>query len=171
MVHVVIDVYLYYVLVSFNMVCNQLYMWVVEMAKMLMQELENRFTFLDILSAFEILYLQYWLQDGIAEAFLKHRQVLKNNTRSQHAHGSWDLPKLTYGELLYASALDIHQSLFRVTMKAQAKGCMLPPFDKNPFTRLWDIVSGSAVLIKMIPEYFKLAKISCAFMLGFVEDE
>jgi hypothetical protein len=36
MMHVVIDVYLYCVLVSFNMVCNQLYVWVVEMAKMLM---------------------------------------------------------------------------------------------------------------------------------------
>jgi hypothetical protein len=56
-------------------------------------------------------------------------------------------------------------------MKAQAKGCMLPPFDKNPFTRLWDIVSGSAVLTKMIPEYLKLAEIGCTFVLGSVEDE
>jgi hypothetical protein len=45
-------------------------------------------------------------------------------------------------------------------MKAQAKGCMLPPFDKNPFTRLWDLVSGSAVLTKMIPESLKFLK-SC----------
>jgi hypothetical protein len=56
-------------------------------------------------------------------------------------------------------------------MKAQAKGCMLHPFDKNPFTRLWDIVSGSAMLTKMILEYLKLAEIECAFVLGSVEDE
>jgi hypothetical protein len=78
------------------------------------------------LSAFEILYPQYWLQDGVEEAFPKHLQVLKSSTRSQHAHGSWDLPKLTYEELLFASALDIQQSLYRVTMKAQAKGCICP---------------------------------------------
>jgi hypothetical protein len=81
------------------------------------------------------------------------------------------LPTLTYEELLSSSALNIQQSLFKVTMKAQAKGCMLPPFEKNPFTRLWDLVSGSAVPTKMIPEYFKLAEISCAFVLGSVEDE
>jgi hypothetical protein len=82
----------------------------------------------------------------------------------------------TCGELLSSSVLDIQQSLFKVTMKAQAKGCMLPPFDKNPFTRLWDKnpftrVSSSVVLTKMIPEYLKLAEIGCAFVLGSVEDE
>jgi hypothetical protein len=56
-------------------------------------------------------------------------------------------------------------------MKAQARSYMLPPFDKNSFTRLWDIVSGSAVLSKMIPEYLKLTEIGCAFVLGSVEDE
>jgi hypothetical protein len=56
-------------------------------------------------------------------------------------------------------------------MKAQARRCMLPPFDKNPFIKLWDIVSGLAVLSKMIPEYLKLAEIGYAFILGSVEDE
>ena len=47
---------------------------------------------------------------------------------------------------------------------------MLPPFDdKNPFTKLWDIVSSLVVLLKMIPEYPKLAKIGYTFVLGFVE--
>jgi hypothetical protein len=48
---------------------------------------------------------------------------------------------------------------------------MLPHFDKNPFTRLWDIICGLAVLSKMIPEYHKLAEIGCAFVLGSTEDE
>jgi hypothetical protein len=144
------------------------------MAEMLMQELENRFPSSDILSAFGILYPQYWLQDDAEEAYPKHLQVLKRQycgTRSQGAHGPRELPTLTCGELLSSSALSIQQSLFKVIMKAQAKGCMLPPFDKNPFTRLWDIVSGSAVLTKMIPEYLKLAEIGCTFVLGSVEDE
>jgi hypothetical protein len=93
------------------------------------------------------------------------------STRSQGAHGPRELPTLTCEELLSSSALDIQQSLFKVTMKVQAKGCMLPPFDKNPFTRLWDIVSGSAVLTKMILEYLKLAEIRCVFVLGSVDDE
>jgi hypothetical protein len=55
---------------------------------------------------------------------------------AQEAHGARELPKVTCRELLSASALDIQQSLFKVTMKAQARSCMLPPFDKNPFIRL-----------------------------------
>ena len=123
---------------------------------------------------FGILYPQYWLQDGTEEAFPKLLQALKRQycgTRNQHVHGPRELPTLTCGELLSSSALNIQQSLFKVTMKVQAKGYMLPLFDKNPFTRLWDLVSGSAVLTKMIPEYLKLAEIGCAFVLGSVEDE
>jgi len=151
--------------------CLIVIMCFAEMAEMLMQELENRFPSSDILTAFGILYPQYWLQEGAEEAFPKHLQVLKRQycgTREQRAHGARELPKLTCGELLSSSALDIQQSLFKVTMKAQAKGCVLPPFDKNPFTRLWDLVSSSAVLTKMIPKYLKLAEIGCAFMLGVV---
>lgn len=114
------------------------------------------------------------MQEGVEEAFPKHLQVLKKKycgTNSQEAHGAWELSKVTCGELLSASSLDIQQSLFKVTIKAQARSCMLPPFYKDPFTKLWDRVFGSTVLSKMIPKYLKLAKIACAFVLGSVEDE
>jgi hypothetical protein len=48
---------------------------------------------------------------------------------------------------------------------------MLPPFTKNPFTRLWEIVGSSQLLTNMIPEYLKLAQIGCTFVLGSMEDE
>jgi hypothetical protein len=97
------------------------------------------------MSAFGILHLQFLLQDGAEEAFPKYLQVLKKQyyvTRSQEVHGPRELPKLSCRELLSSLVFDIQQSLFKVTMKAQAKGCILPPFDKNPFTRLWDIFSS-----------------------------
>ena len=99
----------------------QVHVQAIEMAKILMQELENRFPSSDILSTFGILYPQYQLQEGTEEAFPKHLQVQKKQyygTRSQEAHGAWELPKVTCGELLSASALDIQQSLFKATMKA-----------------------------------------------------
>jgi hypothetical protein len=60
------------------------------MAEMLMQELENRFPSSDILSIFGILYPQYWLQEGVEEAFPKYLQVLKKQycgTRSPWSSG------------------------------------------------------------------------------------
>lgn len=73
---------------------------------MLMQELENQFPSLDILSTFGIFYPQ----NGAKEAFPKHFQVQNKQyygTRSQEAHGARELPKVTCGELLSALALDI----------------------------------------------------------------
>jgi hypothetical protein len=144
------------------------------MAEMLMHELNHRFPHNDVLSAFGILYPQYWLQQGAEAAFPRHLQVLKNQfcgLRVQRGRTSGDLTEESMGELLSSSVLDIQQSLFKITMKNQSRGCMLPPFTKNPFTRLWEIVGSSQVLTNMILEYLKLAQIGCTFVLGSVEDE
>jgi hypothetical protein len=144
------------------------------MAEMLMHELNHRFPHNDVLSAFGILYPQYWLQQGAEAAFPRHLQVLKNQfcgLRVQRGRTSGDLTEESMGELLSSSVLDIQQSLFKITMKNQSRGCMLPPFTKNPFTQLWEIVGSSQVLTNMILEYLKLAQIGCTFVLGSVEDE
>jgi hypothetical protein len=91
-----------------------------EMAEMVMGELDHHFPHSDILSTFGILYSQYWLQDGVEEAFPRHLQVLKNQfcgTRVQHARSLRDLQEETILELLSASALDIQQLLFKIMMK------------------------------------------------------
>jgi hypothetical protein len=144
------------------------------MAEMVMRELDSRFPHSDILCAFGILYPQYWVQEGVEEAFPKHLDVLKAHfceSTVQQARGEDELPQVRIPGILSAQALDIQQSLFKVTMKAQASTCMKPPFERNPYSRLWDNIGSSQILSKMIPEYLKLAEIGCVFVLGSVEDE
>ena len=119
------------------------------MVEMLMHKLDRRFPHSDVLSAFGILYPQYWLQQGAEEAFPRYLQVLKNRfcgPRMQCRRTLGDLTVESVGELLSSSALDIQQSLFKITMKSQSRGCMLPSFTKNPFTWLWEIVGSSQIL-------------------------
>jgi hypothetical protein len=48
---------------------------------------------------------------------------------------------------------------------------MDPPYEVNPFTKLWCRLSNSIVLKKTMFKYFKVAEMAMVQVLGLVEDE
>ncbi len=63
-------------------------------------------------------------------------------------------------EVLNASDLDNQQGMFKLMMKSNVIACMAPPFDSNPFTKMWHLVITFRVLICNFLEYVKLAKMA-----------
>jgi hypothetical protein len=73
--------------------------------------------------------------------------------------------------MLLASTLDIQQGFFKMTMKNHVVVNMQLPFDLNPLTWLWHIISSLRILCHNPPEYFMLVEIGNILVLGNVEDE
>ncbi len=61
--------------------------------------------------------------------------------------------------------------MFKLCMKSNSKVAMEPPFDLNPLTHIWKTINASWVLTHSFLEYFKLAEIAIAHVLGSVKDE
>jgi hypothetical protein len=59
-------------------------------------------------------------------------------------------------EVLNANDLDDQQGMFKLMMKSNVTACMVPPFDTNPLTRMWCLVTTSRVLVCNFPEYVTL---------------
>lgn len=76
-----------------------------------------------------------------------------------------------FTEMLSASKLDVEQSLFKLTMKANSEAACAPPLQVNPLVKLWRGLSASRSLCRLIPEYLKLAEMGSVLVLGSVEDE
>jgi hypothetical protein len=56
-------------------------------------------------------------------------------------------------------------------MKSNATTCMVPPFDTNPLTKMWCLVTTSQVLVYNFLEYVKLVEMAMVQIVGSVEDE
>ena len=138
---------------------------IVEIAQSLSDELDRRFAQQELLDTFGIIYPQYWKQEGADRSFPHHLSVLKNH----YCHAK--VLQGDAGELLSSSNLDNQLGLFKVTMKANAEAACSPPLSVNPVVKLWNTLSQSRHLQKLISEYFKLAEIGCCLVLGSVEDE
>ena len=74
-------------------------------------------------------------------------------------------------EPLDARALDVQASLFKLTMKSNAKSAMEEPHDMNPVTKLWTKLGSNALLLSRLSEYMKVTNIAVTAVLGSVEDE
>jgi hypothetical protein len=61
--------------------------------------------------------------------------------------------------------------MFKLMMKLNATACMAPPFDTNPLTKMWPLVTTSRILIYNFPKYVKLTKMAMVQIVGSVEDE
>jgi hypothetical protein len=59
-------------------------------------------------------------------------------------------------ELFNANDLDWQQGMFKFTLKSNASTCMAPPFDLNPLTKMWGLVTTFPALFSSFPEYVKL---------------
>ena len=74
-------------------------------------------------------------------------------------------------EPLDARNLDLHTSLFKLTMKSHAHSAMAEPRDANPVTKLWQKVGTNGLLLNWLSEFIKVAEIAITAVLGSVEDE
>jgi D-arabinose 5-phosphate isomerase GutQ len=56
-------------------------------------------------------------------------------------------------------------------MKSNEAACMAPPFDINPLTKMWCLMTTSWVLICSFLKYVKLAKMAIVQIVSSVKDE
>ncbi len=61
--------------------------------------------------------------------------------------------------------------MLKLTMKSNATTCMAPPFDLNPLTKMWRLVTTFQILSFSFPKYVKSAKLAMVQIVGNVEDE
>jgi len=82
-----------------------------------------------------------------------------------------DDQNMMVGELLNSNDLDCHQGMFKLTMKSNAIVCVALPFDLNPLTKMWCLVTTFQILSFNFPDYVKLAKLAMVQMVKNVENE
>jgi hypothetical protein len=63
-------------------------------------------------------------------------------------------------EVLNVNDLDCQHGMFKLTMKSNATTCMVTPFDTNPLTRIWCLVTRSQILPSNFLEYVKLVELA-----------
>ena len=56
-------------------------------------------------------------------------------------------------------------------MVSNAMYAMEPPFNTNPFMKLWRSLDANTALVAQFPKYLKLAQLAMVHVLGSVEDE
>jgi hypothetical protein len=56
-------------------------------------------------------------------------------------------------------------------MKSNCNFAMLPPFNYNPTSWLWQRLGSNGIMMERLLESLKLVKISIVITLGLVEDE
>lgn len=74
-------------------------------------------------------------------------------------------------EMLDAAKLHMQEGLFKVTMKSNSNVACALSFDVNPLIKIWQNLSSSRHLCKLISKYMKLAETRCVLVLGLVENE
>jgi hypothetical protein len=67
-------------------------------------------------------------------------------------------------EPLNVNLLGVQQSMFKLTMKAQAIKAMANPFNMNPITKLRMTIIKNSLLCQRLSEYMKIAKITIVFL-------
>jgi hypothetical protein len=91
-----------------------------------------------IFDAFNIIYLQYWLQEDVKESFPKYHVVLKHPIcKCPHVFPKEEnvVPILVL-EIIYSLTLDLLKSFFKIPMKNQTLNAMKIPLDFNLVTWL-----------------------------------
>jgi hypothetical protein len=67
--------------------------------------------------------------------------------------------------------LDLQTSLFKLTMKSNAKKMLGPSYDQNPVSKLWQKLGCNGLLLSKLSELMRLVEIAITTILGSVEDE
>jgi hypothetical protein len=90
--------------------------------------------------ALGIVYTQYWLQVKCVTSFPKHLVVIKITLCSNKTY-LLDGVETFVLEVFNVSDLNYQQGMFKSMMKSNAITCVVPPFDTNPFTKMWCLVT------------------------------
>ncbi len=89
----------------------------------------------------------------------KHLRVIKSNFYLGKIH-KVDDQNMMVGELINTNELDCQQGMFKFTIKSNVATCMTPPFDLNPLTKMWCLVTTFQVLSCSFLEYLKLVELA-----------
>jgi hypothetical protein len=90
-----------------------------------------------------VVYFHYWLFEGCDESFNTHLNVLKDFfCRPKNK----TVVECVVHGVLYASTLEVEKSMFKTTMKSNAKVALVPFNTINPFTKIWNIIFKFAIL-------------------------
>ncbi len=106
-----------------------------------------------------IIYPQYWLQLDCEASFIKHLEVLKTIFYYGETH-KVNEQEVKVHELLNTSDIDCQQGMFKFTMKSNATSCMVPPFDSNPLTCMWRLMTRFQILVFSFFKYVKLVELA-----------
>lgn len=144
---------------------------VAEVAQALISELDARFPANHIMDALGVVFPQYWAQPNADASFSAHLTILKDVFCHPRSVVAVDGEVAWVHELLSSTALDEQMCMFKMSMKANSKSVMAPPFTVNPMTKLWQILGSNSMLLHAFPEYFKVAQMAITLVLGSIEDE
>jgi hypothetical protein len=125
-------------------------------AEMLITELGKRFPNCDLMDALGIVFPQFWLQANCDELFSLHLKTLKAHfceLRSVISRSEKEGVSCQVSKLLDARTLDLQTSLFKLTMKSNAKTVMEEPHDMNLVTKLWTKLGSNVLLLSRLSEY------------------
>jgi len=137
---------------------------------MLVTELDARFPAQHVMNAFGILYPQYWCAPNAEEAFDSYLRTLMDTYGHEKILGEGD-QKILIRPVIDRDALIAQRALFKTCMKSNSRAAMLPPFDINPLTKVWQVLDGNHNLTQNFREFLKLAEIAVVHVLDSVEDE
>jgi hypothetical protein len=70
-------------------------------------------------------------------------------------------------EPLNVNLLGVQQSMFKLTMKAQAIKARAKPFNMNLVTKLWMTIIKNSLLCQRLSEYMKITKITIILCTWF----
>jgi hypothetical protein len=143
-------------------------------AEVLIGELDRRFPDSELMNALSIVFPQFWLQSTCDELFALHMNTIRGHFAVVGFvnRGTVEEPKIVQVDpLLDARTLGLQTSLFKLTMKSNAKSAMEEPRDKNLVSKLWQKVGQNALMLSRLSEFIKLAEIAVTATLGSVEDE
>ncbi len=127
-------------------------------AKSLIRELEIMFPAHGVLDIPGIIYPQYWLHLDCDASFAKHLEILKTFFCYGKTH-KVNEQEVKVHELLNTSYIDCQHGMFKFTMKSNATSCMVPPFDINPLTCTWHLVTRFQILVFSFLKYVKLVEL------------
>jgi hypothetical protein len=142
--------------------------------ELLIKELSKRFPDSKIIEALGVAFPQYWKNPECDTLFPMHMQVIKrwycNMKVVTFSEGSEKVTR-QIAQPLDSYQLDLHTSLFKMTMKSNTDKMLEPPYNVNPVSKLWQKLGCNGLLLLKLSEFMRLAEIAITTVLGSVEDE